>query len=261
MTFGLRFLIAIVFLPIFGRISAQDEADFPILADGETVTITLEGNIAPNLLTYDGQAGEVITLTAQDVSDGDAVDLVMEILRPDGRRLAFNDDHLTEIESIALAQTDPAFVNLILPMSGLYIIRVNSYGGIFAGEAQVKLDVVDGFAVEIISDDETSRIIEATLPRYQTFTTSLETIAGSTYVLTIRDLNGTLDPLLRLRSESGDVIAENDDHAGYHLNLNANDSRLVYEAAENAVLTIEVIDFLGRAGTFELAIIEQTEDN
>ena len=146
-------------------------------------------------------------------------------------------------------------------MSGLYIIRVNSYGGIFAGGAQVRLDVVDGFAVQLISDDDSSRIIEATLPRYQTFTTSLETIAGSTYVLTIRDLNGTLDPLLRLRSESGDVIAENDDHAGYHLNLNVYDSRLAYVADEDAVLTVEVIDFLGRAGTFELAITTQNEDD
>lgn len=261
MTFGLRFLIFSAFCLTFGLISAQDDAEIPLLVDGESLTIALDGEILPSLLRYEGYAGEVITLTAKDVSDGDPVDLIMEILRPDGWRLAFNDDHLVDLEDFDLAQTDSALVNLILPVNGEYLIRINSYGGIFVGEAEVTLREVDLFAVEIVSDEPQSTVLTAILPRYETFTYTFEVNADETVVLTARDLSGTLDPLLRLYDTSGDIIAENDDHEDFDLTLNVYDSRIVYTATESGTLMLDLRDFLGRQGQVELSINTVGEDD
>jgi hypothetical protein len=51
------------------------------------------------------------------------------------------------------------------------------------------------------------------------------------------------------------VLAQNDDHASTNLTLDIFDAQIVYDAPDDAPLTIELREFLGRAGLIELVIV------
>jgi len=253
MTFGLRFLFFGLLIAINLTITAQNDDPITILPDDPTI-ITLAGEITPTTVTFDAQSGDVITLTARNLSDPDPVDLVLEILRPNGQRLAFNDDHFLT-EDTQLAPADSAIQNLILPDDGTYTVFVNSYGGIFATEAEITLQFVDLFAVETLEASDTVTQLRAKLPRYQTFSTTLTVTANQTMTITARDISGTLDPRVIIRDENGTVIAENDDHNSSAVDLNVFDSRLILQTETDTNWVINIVDFLGRSGDFSLEIM------
>ena len=250
MTFRLRFAVILIFLATF-NLSAQD--DIPLLSPDSAQIVTLTGEIAPTLLRFAGERGQTVIITARDVSDGDAVDVVLEVLMPDGHRLRFNDDHMGG--DAALAQTDSR-IKARLPQTGDYEVRVNSYGGIFEGEVEVLLRIVDLFAVEIIRDEDAITVFTLTLPRHIAYQREVMLDAGDVVTITARDVSGTLDPLLRLLDADGEIIAHNDDHDTAATALDVFDAQITtFTVDTSGTVVLEVLDFLGRSGQIELTIM------
>jgi hypothetical protein len=250
MTFRLRFVLLVVVLLIV-VVRAQD--DIPPLIPDESQIVTLEGNIDPTLLRFDGVRGQTVILTARDVPEGESLDVVLEVLQPNGARLRFNDNHMGGDSS--LAQTDSR-IKVILPQDGEYVVRVNSYGGIFEGDVEVLLQVVDLFSVEIIEDNDGLTMLTLTLPSNLAYQHELTLEAGDVLTITARDIGGSLDPVVRLVDSDGVVIAQNDDHGTAATHLDVFDAQIADFIVETTgEHVIEVLDFLGRGGQIELTIV------
>lgn len=88
---------------------------------GQTVT----GSITiPNFMytyTFEGKAGEVVTITMQG---SETLDAYVDLLRPDGRLVAANDDARTG----GLGPTDAQIRAYTLPLDGTYTIRATRFG-------------------------------------------------------------------------------------------------------------------------------------
>jgi len=232
-------------------IVAQESIDL-----GESVTFTLNGE-TPTVFTYAAQAGDVITITVHSLhelaeDEIEAVrDTVVYVTAPSGKRIAYNDNHHTERDD--LLETDSVIEKLLLPVSGSYEIHVNTYGGIFVSEVELTVEAADLFEAEI--DEENDQIrIEAVLPSVWAYSYTFDAQADETIRITARDLSHTLDPLVRVLDPDGELLTINDDHNSRDLTLDVLDSRLDFTAPTDGEYTVQVIDFLGREGRFELIL-------
>lgn len=219
---------------------------------GETRTITLNGE-TPTLITFEASAGDVVTLTLTSEDDDPLADPVLAVRNPQNRQIAYNDNHFTLNPD--LRSTDAVIEALWLKMDGEYTIFVDTYGGIYAGDVVLTLESDDVFDIRIDSTDDATIItgmIPAGTPYHYTFSAA----ADDTITVTLRDTSGTLDPILTLMDADGEIIAQNDDHAGDDLTLNAFDSQLRNTILPNAgEYTLIVRDFLGMSGAFEMTIV------
>lgn len=111
--------------------------------------------------TFEGQAGEVITVTAR--AAGSSLDPEIQLLDPDMIFIASNDDH--QSEATDLAELDARVANLMLQKTGSYTLEINSVGG--RGPFEVTLErfgrfvpveysplETDGAALVTIAEDE-----------------------------------------------------------------------------------------------------------
>lgn len=227
----MNLLVTLLLLLIQVDSSTFIEPDSPL-------TIRLNGE---TILAYESAGGEVITVTARAI---DEIDTVLEILTPDMARLAYNDDHDTTSENLAL--TDSALEQITLEEAGIYTIRVNSFNGVSEGEVEVTLSQVARTA------GDTVMITLTPSSRYfHTFSAQ----AGDIVTITARDSRSLLDPVLILRRDSGEEISRNDDHQSDDLSLNIFDSRIQTLTIDvDGEYTIELREFMGRAGSIELSI-------
>jgi hypothetical protein len=173
---------------------------------------------------------------------------VLEILTPGLQRLAYNDDAMLD----GLNPLDAALVRLPLPEAGQYTIRVNSFNGASIGEVEVLLMVVEPLATETADDT-----IRVTLHENSVYTYPLEVTAGEAYTITALDPKGVLDAVLSMRDTQGNQIAHNDDHRSGELTLNIFDAKLTFTAPSDGKVTLELREFLGRGGTFEIRIARE----
>lgn len=236
------------------NITQTDDPADPLTLD-ESRVVMLDGN-GPALLEFAAVSGDVVTIIARtlepDNGEREARNVVVDVLDESGVRLAYNDNHFLDNDD--LLPTDAAIEKLILPESGTYTIRVNTYGGIFLGEVEVTLLEADLYEAAITESDGLLTIT-ALLPAHQRYTYMFEVAVGDVLQITARDTSGTLDPVLRLVDDSGALIAFNDDHGTASTELDVFDAMLrdvMIEAGGR--YTVIVGDFLGRAGAFELEI-------
>jgi hypothetical protein len=242
-------IITIFMLIMILPVSAQDE-DF--LVDDDPRAVTLDGDNAA-ILQFIGTAGETIRLTVThdpDAPEDPLNDPVVAVFAPGWRPLAYNDDNNTE----DLAPQDAHIASLTLPQDGLYIVYVNTYGGIYAGTLTVTLDVLDLFDLRVDDDTDDLTVLRLTLPPERTFTYNFATQAGETITLTAQDAGRTLDPVLRVVDADGRVVAMNDDHPGDDLTLDAFDAQLRDLTLPPDEYTLQIADFLGQAGELIVTI-------
>jgi hypothetical protein len=232
--------------------AAQSDSITPIAAN-TAITLRLDGQ-GTTWLAYDAPESQAITVTVQATGESDPV---VEILKPDGTRLAYNDDHPYDaIEMREFAPTDAGLIGLTLPIAGRYLIRVNSFNGVSAGEVEVALKVVDLFKAEIsdLSDSDGAKITFE-LPTDGIYSYSFEGTAGQILTLTARDPAGLMDSVITLKDASGAVVASNDDHHSNDFSLNIFDARIAdFTVSTDAIYTLEVREFTGRAGLIEITI-------
>lgn len=93
-----------------------------------------------NTFTFEGEAGEIISLTARAVN-ASSMDPEIQLLDPDLVYVASNDDHQTETEG--LAEFDALVTGVILQKSGTYTLDINSIGG--KGAFEVTLERLGKF--------------------------------------------------------------------------------------------------------------------
>jgi len=96
---------------------------------GETVQIDMDYGVVARL-TFDGEAGQNITLTARD-SLGEGVDPLLVLLDVDGNPIAGNDDGGGEFDSLLNDYT--------LPETGTYTAVISHANGGFTGLVNVSL--------------------------------------------------------------------------------------------------------------------------
>ena len=256
MTITIRWF-AIMLLYLFTSINttqAQSNDELMFIEANVPNIVTLNDQTSI-LLNYNSIGNEVVTVTARNISDDD-IDTVIEILYPDGERLAYNDDYIGT--TLDLAQSDSALIDIVLREAGQYIIRVNSYGNIAVGEVEVLLVQVDPFQVVIKSDSGSELRIMVQLPAWMTYAYQFEAEVGALYTITARDINSQLDPYLTLSDMDSAMLAYNDDHGTNNATLNVFDSQIdSFSIPETGLYTIIVSDLTGNAGRIELVIIQE----
>lgn len=253
----------------------------PVVSGGDTITgntpqpVTLSAS-GPADLTYTGAAGETITVIARSLEESGTIDTTLEVLSPAGIRLAFNDDHGSDLPD--LAPFDSAIQDLVLPDAGDYTVRVTTFTG--AGEGNVEVTVLSDMAPApqpTISPTESGPAATATpvdvILTGETDTVSGVVPAGSSFtynfngrpnqVTTITVIAGTpgdLDPKVALIGPDGAVLAENDDHTDADPELSNLDSRISdFVLPTEGRYSVVVSGFANTSGPFDLTIRRAVE--
>lgn len=91
---------------------------------GQTASGEITTTAFVNTYTFDGKAGDVVTISMQAAA-GSSLDAYVELLGPDGSRLAANDD---APKSAGLGPTDAQIAGFKLPYNGTYTIRATRFG-------------------------------------------------------------------------------------------------------------------------------------
>ncbi len=92
------------------------------IAYGETRRGTLTDQTFLYTYTFAGSAGDVVTITLR----AEGFDAYLDLLQPDGKVIAFNDD--IGANAADLAATDAQITAFSLPRNGVYTIRVTRFG-------------------------------------------------------------------------------------------------------------------------------------
>jgi len=243
-------LLAFATLP---AIAQSDSANTIQLDSPRTVQLSAD---SPVILIYEAdKAGQVVNIITSTADDDSAPDTVIEVLRPNGQRLAYSDDVLNQSpDGETTLDRDATIENLILPEPGLYTIRIDSFNGVSEGDVEVLVTPGDLF-MERVDESEDVVIINAILPVGLPYQIMLDVSAGDKLTITVHDVSGTLDPVVMLLDASGKRLAFNDDHESSDLTLNLFDARLSdVEVLSEGPMTIVVYDLLGRTGAFQLTI-------
>lgn len=220
------------------------------IAPDETLRVSVTAD-APVELQYNHADSTVaVRITALGIpGDDDTVpDTIIEVLSEDFERIAYADDRVLPDGEI---DTDAQLAALMLPAAGRYIIRVDTFNGVTGGEVDVMLTTVDPFDIQQ-EETDTAQIIKGTLPELMPFRYVLNVAAGERWQITARDTSHNLDPMLFVYDAAGGKVAFNDDHDTFDLTLNRLDARLTNTAENDATWTLELRDFIGQSGTFEL---------
>jgi hypothetical protein len=232
------------------RASAQTiTANTPI-----TVELTGQG---PVDVPYTAETEETINVNVRSIV-ANTVDTTVEVIGPDGRTLAYNDDRSPSIRDSRLGAFDSAIQALALPEAGTYIIRVGSYNNTGIGEVEVLVE--SGAMTTTSSGDPTSvhdsEIVAGALTTGGTFAYSFTADAGEQLTIAARDTSGTLDPRLLLMDSQFNPLAENDDHATDDPALDEYDAKIEdFIAPAAGTYNLIVSDFAGANGAFQLVII------
>ncbi|NDJ74800.1 MAG: redoxin family protein [Chloroflexi bacterium] len=225
---------------ILARPPIQDDPQ-PI-AYGETVSGVLDDANYEDVWTFEGAAGDVITLVmTRMVDEPGSLDGYMVLTDPAGEVLAVQDDFEENLM--------PTLENVQLPADGIYAITATRFGfamGASAGEYTLSLELVEQVPV-LAAGDETAgtRWLASNEPpdgaRWITYNDrALGTISAEDFedwymfngqagdVITVRmESAGDLDPYLILTNSSGYELARNDDAGDLGGAARATDAALV----------------------------------
>ncbi|PJF32745.1 MAG: hypothetical protein CUN52_00055 [Phototrophicales bacterium] len=202
--------------------------------------------ISPQFFYYAGTEGETVTITMTSLSNiEDALNNpILEIWDVRGKRLAYNDDRRHDDRNAQLS-------HIRLLDDGDYVIRADTYGGIYAGAFEIIIRQSDPFGKIDIPNGW-----DFHLPPYSIFTHTLRLQAGDIITISAQDLSNTLDPLLWITAPDGRRIAQNDDHTSTDLALGVLDAQIAdLNIITTGDYTIHVRDFLGRNGRVRLTWI------
>ncbi|MFN8373472.1 MAG: pre-peptidase C-terminal domain-containing protein [Anaerolineae bacterium] len=232
-----------VTLDAAGRGAVGDVAEPVVISDRLRRSRTYE-------TTFEGNEGDVVTITARDLPDDDAdIDPLLTLLNEDGDVLAENDDH--ENRDTALDLFDARIENFVLPEDGTYTIEVDEYFG-DPGDFELTIN----FATSITEALSGPLEIEGNVPANGRFEQVFTANEGDVVTITVRaDSNSDLDPILRLLDAGGETIAENDDHASEDTSLSRYDSQIAaFTIPANGRYLVVVTGFGTSSGDFRLTI-------
>lgn len=250
---GITRLMLILTVLWFGGSAAAAQPDSTAFLTFDTpLPLRLEGDGRPAVAYFEGVAGQVVTVAAHAPNPTEMLDLVLEVMTPSGERLAYNDDWAGERTDISapegwemLTPTDSAIVRVILPESGDYAVRVNTFNGEGVGQALVML------SAEFVRGLSIGATRTVGLHRAEIVSFALDLTAGQQVIITAAHPRGRLDPVLEVKSPTGEFIAVNDDYLAGSL-----DAQVMLTAPVDGMYGVQLRDFLGRTGLFYLTVVD-----
>jgi len=251
----------------FSLVSAQDRTATPepvarIMPDTpQTVELTANGFVD---VVYAGRAGEVISVIARALPQGaplattqPPLDTVLEVLTPEGVRLAFNDDHASDVPT--LAESDSFIRELRLPTTGDYLIRLNSYSGTQSGDVEITLtSVMPIDRTMIIPTPATPTATETysgAISPYSEAYFPIQARIGETLTITVRAVDEAFNPQLTLMDISGVGLAQNNDHVAQDATLGRYDAQIAnFVILAEQPLQARVTGENGTGGAFTVTV-------
>jgi hypothetical protein len=209
------------------------------------LVVTLRAETATDLL-FMGKTNQVVQISTQ-TSGENAPDTVLTLLDPQGHVLAHQDDQWLEGVFIK----DAHLLRVVLLQDGAYIVRVDSFNGVSAGEVQVTIREVSDST--LVSQEDGVIVMQVNLAKGAIFRHVIQATTDQPVRIHVRDLSTTLDTLVRVLDANGVMIASADDAYGQD-NLDMLDTALTLVIPQDGAYTLEIRDFLGREGVFELTI-------
>ncbi|GAB5493182.1 MAG: hypothetical protein Phog2KO_33970 [Phototrophicaceae bacterium] len=207
-----------------------------------TVTIDSENRGTIEYIVED--APEYITIEAI-ANDTENFDSVIWVVDSDNHLRAYNNNQ---------ADNSNALIENLLLTPDTYTIWVDSFNGVSEGDVVLSIITVDPFN-EIIETGDTTQSIIVTLPEDMVYRYMLDLSTNNLVSIHVRDMSGTLDPYLQILDDSEVQVVANDDHQSSNLSLDVLDSLISdWDVSDDGLYTIEVRDFLGNSGQFELSI-------
>ena len=206
------------------------------------LTINSENRASVEYIVEDGAEYVTIEVIANNPENFDPV---LWVVDSNNRLRAYNDN-----------QTDSSnarIENLLLTPDS-YAIWVDSFNGVSEGDVSLSILTVDPFS-EIIETDDTTQSITVTLPEDMIYRYALDLNENDTVTISVRDISGTLDPYTQILDNNEAEVIANDDHQTANLSLDVLDSLISdWTVSIDGLYIIEVRDFLGNSGQFELTI-------
>ncbi len=208
---------------------------------GESVSSTLTDG--PNVHTFEGNAGQVVTIELDSVD----FDAYLQLNDEDDSELASDDDGAGNLNAL--------IENFSLPVDGTYTIVVSSFDNTASGDYTLSLSEdgsenppITPTAVPSGSDIAIGDSISGNLSGNDL--TASYTFEGETgQIVTITATSDDFDAYLRLLDPDGDELTSDDDSAG---SLNARIS--FYQLPSNGTYTIVVESFDSVGGSYTLSL-------
>lgn len=134
----------------------------------------------------------------------------------------------------------------VLVAAGIAIVVAAIVGIVVVAADTVRADRVDAPALEV--DDTVTFELEAN-------DTAVHPLAlgEGAFTVTVRSLDGDFDPVLEVKQADGTLVGRNDDAIG-------RDSQLAFTLAEGGDLLVEVHEFTGDPGEYEVEVTVGVED-
>ncbi len=206
----------------------------------ETTAILLQTD-TPTRVQIEGKVGDIVLVTAVG---GEVIDTIITLINAEGEKIAYADDQVLDGDIVRDA-------HLIIRWTEdtTYTVLVDSFNGVSEGEITLQLERIDT-TLPLKLDERMS----ATLFEGSTLRLNYEAEKRETVVISVRDISSTLDPIVRVLDGNGQVLAVGDDNTDSVSGLNTLDTQLTLDLPTAGVYTLEVIDFLGRAGKVEITV-------
>ncbi|NPV67006.1 MAG: hypothetical protein HPY64_07670 [Anaerolineae bacterium] len=173
---------------------------------GQTVTGQINNTTYEQDWTFDGTAGDTVTVTM--ISTGGDLDPYLSLLDSAGMELVSNDDSVIPLRNSLDSQ-----LSFILPATGRYVIRASRFAGSdgsSSGTYELTLSAGGPFSSSTpisINQTVTGEISNTSFGQVWSF----EGQAGQVVVITMRATSGDLDSTLTLMDATGATLDYNDD--------------------------------------------------
>lgn len=229
--------------------STDQVPDDLTLSYGETVTGTLDNTAFEQRYTFEGTAGDVVSVDMTMVVGSGNLDTTLTLLDPAGEIIAENDD-------VELTTTNSRLSEISLPTTGTYTLvatRFDGENGFTSGDYELTLVATSSGGVEPVEpvgmtgdlnygDSITSTLNDEVFSETHTFTAN----AGDVVTIEAALVTGTgnLDTNLKLLDAEGNILAENDD-----IELTTTNSRIAdFILPDTGTYSIVVSRYLGADG-------------
>jgi thiol-disulfide isomerase/thioredoxin len=199
----------------------EDESGARAINYGATITSSISDEVYEEFYTFDGSAGDVVTIRMFNVT-GTQLDTLLILQGPDGGELARNDD-MSNVSSNSLIE------EFTLPQDGQYTIIATRYNGaegetVGIYQLLLRLTAPEGEEEAENSDTDTAdEVSAATSISYgdtvsgeitdenyeQSF--AFEGNEGDSVTIRLAADGSSLDTVVQLLGPDGEILAENDD--------------------------------------------------
>jgi hypothetical protein len=209
----------------------------PIVVE-ETTTLTLQAD-TPLQVQLTGKTGDVVRVVAVG---GEAIDTTLTLLNGDDK-IAYADDTLVNGEVVRDATLLVRWQD-----DSTYTLLIDSFNGVSEGEVTLQ---VERFGSELqLRENEP---LVASLVEGNTLRLLYTAETAQTVLISVRDVGGTLDPLVRVYDANGQLLVLGDDNTVTDGRFNTLDTEVAVMLPVGEVI-LELSDFLGRAGELEILV-------